>query len=286
MSANDSVITLGFSPCPNDTFIFDALVNHRIDTDGISFDVCIADVEELNRKALQGDLDVSKLSISAYMHVMQQYVLLDSGSAMGFGNGPLLIAMKEIPLEQISSLKIAIPGIYTTANLLFSIAFPEANNKEEYLFSEIEDAVISGNADVGVIIHESRFTYQAKGLKELLDLGAFWEGLSQAPIPLGGIAVRRDMDVQVQRKIERLIRKSIEFARQNPEASKQFVNDHAQVKDSGVTEKHISTFVNDFSISLGEEGRRAIFLLILESVRERIIPEQTLRDDIFVRNEE
>jgi 1,4-dihydroxy-6-naphthoate synthase len=187
-------LTLGFSPCPNDTFIFDALVNKKIDTEGLDFDVRLEDVETLNQWAMQGRLDVSKISYGVLPLVLDQYELLDAGGALGKGVGPLLIARRPIPLDDISRCSIAIPGQRTTAHLLFSLAFPAASHKEFMTFSGIEDAVLAGKVDCGVIIHENRFTYQHKGLTKLLDLGEFWEKETGAPIPLGGIVLRRGQD--------------------------------------------------------------------------------------------
>ncbi|MFI5151278.1 MAG: 1,4-dihydroxy-6-naphthoate synthase [Bacteroidia bacterium] len=251
---------MGFSPCPNDCFIFDALIHKRIDTEGLEFDVVMEDVEALNRKAMQGSIAITKLSYHALAYLTQSYALLDAGSALGFGVGPLLIARKEIPelKERIGGMKIAIPGNLTTANFLLSLAFPEAKNKTEMLFSDIEEAVISGKVDAGLIIHENRFTYADKGLHKLMDLGAYWESVAHAPIPLGGIVINRSLDLNMQQKVGRLIRKSVEYAFANPMASRNFVKANAQEMDEAVMQKHIDLYVNKYSISLGEEGRAAV----------------------------
>ena len=249
-------LTLGFSPCPNDTFIFDALVHHKIDTEGLGFDVVFADVEQLNVWALEGKLDITKLSFNAFTHCVHDYALLDSGSALGRNCGPLLIKNPTTTLT--SESKIAIPGKYTTANMLLGIAYPEYQNKVQMLFSEIENDVINGKVDAGLIIHENRFTYQEKGLEKVRDLGGFWEEQTGLPIPLGGIVVKRNLPFEIQKKIERVLRKSVEYAFENRESSSEFVIVHAQEMETEVIDAHINLYVNEFSISLGEVGRRAV----------------------------
>lgn len=254
-------LSLGFSPCPNDTFIFDALVNGKIDTEGLQFDTRLEDVETLNKWALQGKLDITKLSFAAGLRVADKYRLLNSGSALGRGCGPLLIAREPLSPEQISSLKIAIPGENTTANLLFSIAYPHAKNKEIMVFSDIEQAVISGRADAGVIIHENRFTYQQKGLVKITDLGAFWEEKTGHPIPLGGIFIRKDIPEATARQVDALIAKSLQFSFANYPTLAPYVKEHAQEMDEQVMRQHIELYVNDFSLDLGEQGHKAIEVL-------------------------
>ena len=256
-------LTLGFSSCPNDTFIFDALVHHKIDTEGLEFEVVFADVEQLNNWAFQAKLDITKLSYNAFTHCINDYVLLDSGSALGNNCGPLLIKKQNTILTKES--KIAIPGKYTTANMLLSIAFPKHNNKVEILFSEIENQVIEGIVDAGLIIHESRFTYKEKGLEKVKDLGEFWEEETGLPIPLGGIVVKRELPFSEQKKIERVLRKSVEYAFANPSSSTEYVKYHAQEMEKEVVDAHISLYVNEYSISLGEKGRRAVELLFKKS---------------------
>jgi 1,4-dihydroxy-6-naphthoate synthase len=264
-------LSLGFSPCPNDCFIFDALVHGRIDTEGLEFDVVLADVEALNRRAFSGTIDITKLSYHAYAHLTDTYVLLNAGSALGFGVGPLLIAKTQIPVSRIPDASIAIPGKYTTANFLFSLAFPGAMNKQELLFSEIEEAVLSGKVDAGVIIHENRFTYQQKGLKKIMDLGEWWETEVKAAIPLGGIAAKRSLPDEVKHQVDRLIRKSVEFAFANPDASRSFVKAHAQEMSEEVMKKHIELYVNRYSIDLGAEGRRAVEVLFSRARQAGVI---------------
>lgn len=275
-------LSLGFSPCPNDCFIFDALVNGKIDTEGLLFDVCIADVEELNKRACspthlnQGKekLDISKLSFAAYFRGAGDYILLNSGSALGFGVGPLLISKESITdfKTEIPKLKIAIPGKFTTASFLFSLAFPTAKNINEMLFSEIEESVLKGKADAGVIIHENRFTYQQKGLKKVIDLGEWWEKQTGAPIPLGGIAIKRNIHDDLKQKADRIIRKSVEYAFANPESSIDFVKKHAQEMNDEVIKKHIGLYVNKYSVDLGPEGKKAVEILRTKAFEKREAP--------------
>jgi 1,4-dihydroxy-6-naphthoate synthase len=259
-------LTLGFSPCPNDTFIFDALVHHKVDTEGLEFEVVFADVEQLNKWAFQGKLDITKLSYNAFTHCVKEYALLDSGSALGNNCGPLLIKKPTTILTEES--KIAIPGKYTTANMLLGIAFPKYENKVETLFSEIENEVLNGKVDAGLIIHENRFTYQDKGLEKVKDLGEFWETETGLPIPLGGIVVKRSLPLEVQKKIERVLRKSVDYAFAHPNSSADYVKCHAQEMEKQVVDAHIVLYVNDYSISLGEQGKKAVELLFEKSGKE------------------
>ncbi len=251
-------LTLGFSPCPNDTFIFDALVHQKVDTEGLEFEVQLGDVEWLNQKALKAELDITKLSYHAYMYLTTPYILLKSGSALGNNCGPLLIAKEEIPLEDIPNKTIAIPGVYTTANFLLKSRFPNAQILQEVVFCDIEKMVLSGEVDAGLIIHENRFTYQDKGLVKLLDLGQWWEQTTLLPIPLGGIVTRRSFDIDLQQKINRVVRRSLEFAFANPFSSLPYVQCHAQEMNKDVMKKHIDLYVNKYSLDLGEKGKAAI----------------------------
>lgn len=255
-------LTLGFSPCPNDTFIFDALVNKKIDTEGLEFEAQLEDVQTLNQWALQDRLDVSKISYGVLPLLMDRYDLLDAGGALGKGVGPLLISRSPKPLADIGNAVIAIPGEQTTAHLLFSLAFPNARNKRFMIFSDIEDAVLSGKVDCGVIIHENRFTYQKKGLTKLLDLGEFWEKETGAPIPLGGIVIRRNAPSSLPAKVNRLIRKSLEHAFTNYPALPDYVKEHAQEMDETVMRQHIDLYVNNYSLTLGRDGENAISTLL------------------------
>lgn len=254
--------TLGFSPCPNDTFIFDALVNKKIDTEGLDFDIFLEDVQTLNQWAMQGKLDISKISYGVLPLVLDRYRLLEAGGALGKGVGPLLISRKPMPLEAVAASTIAIPGQQTTAHLLFSLAFPDAGGKRFMVFSEIEDAVLSGSVDCGVIIHENRFTYAQKGLTKLMDLGEYWEQQTGAPIPLGGIVMREQLDPALSQKVNRLIRKSLEYAFSNYPTLSGYVKEHAQEMDETVMRQHIDLYVNNYSLSLGQDGQTAIETLL------------------------
>ncbi|GAB3925049.1 1,4-dihydroxy-6-naphthoate synthase [Mucilaginibacter myungsuensis] len=276
-------LTLGFSPCPNDTFIFDALIHHKIDTEGLDFEVFYEDVETLNQKAFRGDLDVTKLSYHAYAYMTERYVLLDSGSALGFGVGPMLISKQDISVDDLKAnpnFKIGIPGKYTTANFLLGLAFPEAVNKEILVFSDIENAVLDGRVDIGLIIHENRFTYLDKGLKKVIDLGDYWEKQTGCAIPLGGIVANRNLPEDVLHKLNRVLRRSVEFAFANPKSGLEFIRSHAQEMSEEVMYKHIDLYVNQYSVELGAEGRKAIKLMFDTALEKGIIPE--IKADIFL----
>ena len=254
-------LTLGFSPCPNDTFIFDALVNAKIDTGDIEFKYVMEDVETLNLWAGEGRLDITKLSYNTYLHTVDKYALLYSGSALGEGVGPLLVARKELDLNDIEKFNIAIPGIKTTANLLLTLAYPQAKHKTEMTFSDIETAVLSGRCDAGLIIHEGRFTYQQKGLHKLLDLGAWWEQATQAAIPLGGIVMRRSFGQALCARIDALIKESLAFSWRTYPLLSPFVTANAQEMEEDVMRKHIELYVNEYTNNLGEKGKSAITTL-------------------------
>lgn len=252
-------LTLGFSPCPNDTFIFDALVNGKIDTGELTFDVVLEDVQTLNEWALAGKLAISKISYGVWPLLQDQYSLLESGGALGKGVGPLLISKKPVAnLAEIDQMRIAVPGINTTAHMLFSMAFPNAQQKQFMVFHEIEQAVIDGKVDAGVIIHENRFTYQDKGLVKLMDLGENWEQALQCPIPLGGIVVRNDVEAMLRQKINGYIKASVQYAFTNYPTLAPYVKQHAQEMSEAVMRQHIDLYVNDFSIGLGADGHKAV----------------------------
>ncbi len=253
-------LTLGFSPCPNDTFIFDALVNKKIDTGGLEFDVVLQDVETLNQWALEGKLDITKLSFPAFFKSLEHYTLLNAGSALGKGVGPLLItdSQQEITNEEINQASIALPGANTTANLLFSFAYPEAKDKRFMLFSAIEEALVNKETDLGVIIHENRFTYQQKGLRKVKDLGEYWEERMELPLPLGGIAINQWVKRSLALKVNELIRKSLDFAFKNYPLIPDYVKQHSQEMSEDVMRQHIDLYVNNYSLELGEEGKLAI----------------------------
>lgn len=270
-------LSLGFSPCPNDTFIFDALIHKKIDTEGLDFEVFFDDVETLNQKVFRNEPDISKLSFHAFAYATKNYALLDAGSALGYGVGPLLISRTDdVTADRVrrdsERLTVGIPGRYTTANFLLSLAFPDLLNKKEMLFSDIESSLTAGSIDLGLIIHENRFTYEQKGLVKVIDLGDFWEKETGEPIPLGGIVINRRIDPEVQVKVNRLIRKSIEFAFANPASAISFIKEHAQTMEEDVMYKHIKLYVNDFSLSLEGRGKSAVRTLFNKAKELKLIP--------------
>ena len=279
-------LTLGFSPCPNDTFIFDALIHHKIETEGLTFEVSYEDVETLNNKAFRGDLDITKLSYHAFAYAAKDYELLDAGSALGFGVGPLLITKDAKIAEQLqallrdgatlpdllAALRVGIPGKYTTANFLLGLAFPQLQNKEELVFSDIESALLEERIDLGLIIHENRFTYQQKGLHKVVDLGDYWEGKTGFPIPLGGIVVKRSLDSALKLKLNRLVAESVRYAFANPKSGLDYIKEHAQEMQEEVIYKHIELYVNAYSENLGDEGRKAIQYLFDQARELNLVP--------------
>ncbi len=278
-------LSLGFSPCPNDTYIFDALIHQKIDTSGLDFEVEYFDVETLNQKAFKKELAITKLSYHAFAYAVEDYELLDAGSALGFGVGPLLITKnkalaeelmeyvgKDLP-DKFRDLVIAIPGKYTTANFLLGLAFPQLENKQELVFSDIEEAVLENRADLGLIIHENRFTYQDKGLYKVVDLGDFWEKTTDSPIPLGGIVVRRDLPKEIKEKVNRLIHESVEYAFAHPKSGIEYIRSHAQEMEEAVMYKHIELYVNRYSSDLGCAGRAAIEKMFEQAKGLKLIPE-------------
>jgi 1,4-dihydroxy-6-naphthoate synthase len=274
-------LKIGFSPCPNDTFMFHALVHNLVDTEGLEFNVMLADVEDLNRKAFNEELDITKISYHALGLLLNKYYLLQTGSALGKNCGPILISKKEIgnSAEFVNPLKIAIPGKYTTANFLLSIAYPDAKNKTEIIFSKIEELVLKGEFDAGVIIHENRFTYQEKGLHKIIDLGEYWEETTHNLIPLGGIAASRKLPIEIIKKFERVLKRSIEYAFDNPSAAITYIRKHAQEMEEEVMYNHIRLYVNRYSIELGNEGREAISNMFRIASEKAIIP--LFKENIF-----
>jgi 1,4-dihydroxy-6-naphthoate synthase len=277
-------LTLGFSPCPNDTFIFDALVNKKIDTEGLEFEAILEDVETLNQWAVQGNLDITKLSFPAYFQSLDNYVLLNAGSALGKGVGPILISKyaAENTDSAITNQSIAIPGINTTANLLLSFAFPAATNKIPMIFSAIEEAVLTGKTDLGVIIHENRFTYQQKGLHKVMDLGENWEDKMKAPIPLGGIAISQSIKRTTALKVNALIRKSLEYAFSNYPLITEYVKQHSQEMNEEVMRQHIDLYVNNYSLDLGTDGKEAITTLFTIFKKINSLPDDDTTIPIFL----
>ncbi len=254
-------MTLGFSPCPNDTFMLHAMLHGLVDTEGISFEPHIADVQELNELAINNTLDITKISYLSYLQLLPHYHMLTSGSALGFGVGPLLISKNEITAQAFlenSNLKIALPGKNTTAHFLFSYFAENHKNKEFIIFSDIEKEILEDKIDAGVIIHENRFTYHNRGLNKIVDLGTFWEQHTHLPIPLGGIAVKRNTDEALKKKINRIIHRSVAYAFSHPDASRVYVHAHAQEMEQEVQQQHIALYVNDFSLDQGPKGTAAV----------------------------
>jgi 1,4-dihydroxy-6-naphthoate synthase len=264
-------LTIGFSPCPNDTFIFDAMIHGKVDTRDLTFDYVLEDVATLNKWAEEGRLDITKLSYSTFLHTVNQYALLHTGSALGKGVGPLLIANSQLDLSDAVNFKIAIPGFNTTANLLLSLAYPQAKNKTEIVFSEIEAGVLDGTYDAGLIIHESRFTYAQKGLTKLIDLGDWWEHTMNAAIPLGGIVIKRSYDAALCVTVDAVIKDSLKYAWDHYPKLSPFVAEHAQEMDESVMRQHIELYVNDYSTDLGEEGRKAVITLFEQAKKSGLV---------------
>jgi len=283
-------LSLAYSPCPNDTFAFHAMVHNLVDTEGLTFSVELADVEQLNKSAAAGKFDVCKLSYHAFFYICDNYAMLRSGSALGYNNGPLFVTRQEtvslfnkdgsINRSKLDGLKVAIPGEKTTAALLLKVAYPECVKLTPILFSQIEERVLSREFDAGVLIHEGRFTYEKKGLKLIDDLGSFWQTHTGAPVPLGGIAISRKFSNDVQQKVNRVLKRSIQFALKNPEISKDYVCENARELDMDIQKKHIELFVNDYSTDIGEVGENAVYLLYNKILE--IEPQIIKRDNLFI----
>jgi 1,4-dihydroxy-6-naphthoate synthase len=260
--------------------MFEAMVHHKVDTEGLSFAPRLADIEALNYAALRGEAVITKLSYHAYAHVSDRYKVLPSGSALGHGNGPLLVSRRVVSPVELPEVAVAIPGYYTTAALLLKIVFPQVSRLYECLFSDIEKAVVSGAVDAGTLIHEGRFTYADKGLRLVADLGEQWEQRTQQAIPLGCVAVSRRLDEALQQRIARVVRRSIDFAFRYPQESAAFVKQHAQELSSHVTAQHIALYVTDYSLDLGDDGRRAVDVFFEEALRAGAIMKAP--EEVFV----
>ena len=265
-------LTVAFSPCPNDTFMFHAWVNGLIDTQGHQFKIRMADVEELNQSAMKQEADITKLSFAAFAHLADRYELLTSGAALGHQCGPLLVSKHNFKWEELPQLKIVIPGKFTTANLLLTMFAPDVKNKKELLFSDIENEVLTEKADAGLVIHESRFTYHLRGLKKIADLGELWEHKYKCPLPLGCIAVKKSLPPEVKMQLNKLMHDSVVYAMKNPKASAHFIGQHAQEMDISVQQQHISLYVNQWSKELGETGKMAIRKLLAEGEIAGLLP--------------
>jgi 1,4-dihydroxy-6-naphthoate synthase len=265
-------LKIGFSPCPNDTFMFNALVNGVIDTGDLKLIPVIADVEQLNKLALNGELDVTKLSLNAFAFASQHYQILNAGSALGYNCGPLLVSKSKFSVSDLAKCRTAIPGKYTTANLLLSIFFPEVKEKTEIVFSEIESAVLSGNVHAGLLIHENRFTYMQRGLHKIVDLGEVWHEQTGMPIPLGCIAIKKNLGKEIKSKVDKLISESVMMAFRNPEQTMPYVKQHAQEMSEEVMIQHIKLYVTASSVDMKMEGRNAIEFLLRKGNELNLLP--------------
>ncbi|HUZ59009.1 MAG TPA: 1,4-dihydroxy-6-naphthoate synthase [Hanamia sp.] len=279
--------TLGFSPCPNDTFIFDALVNKKINTGDFHFNVRLEDVETLNNLAKNEVLDFTKISYGVLPIIVKKYIVLNSGGALGKGVGPLLISKKPVDFKDVEKYTIAIPGENTTAHLLFTLAFPNAKNKVFKRYDEIENSVLHSENVLGVIIHENRFTYMDKGLYKIIDLGNFWEEKTSFSIPLGGIVAKRNIDEKTLMEVDALIKESMEYAFEHYPLISDYVKEHSQEMEVGVMKKHIDLYVNNYSINLGNDGRKAVqkFMEIYRNTREKADQSVITDEELFVEEE-
>jgi 1,4-dihydroxy-6-naphthoate synthase len=269
----DRPLSLAYSPCPNDTYIFDALAHDRIDAGGLTFNITLADVESLNQAAAAGLYDITKLSVAAFGHVSETYGMLGAGAALGRGCGPLLVARKGTRLEEISGKAIAVPGMWTTAYLLLALFMEHPPHATAMTFDQIMPAVQAGKYDAGVIIHEGRFTYETYGLTCLADLGQWWESVSGLPIPLGCIAIRRSLGAITAGKMTSAIRASITHARRHPGDALPYIRANAREMDDAVIHQHIALYVNEFSMDLGDEGLGAVAALLDRARQTGIVPE-------------
>ncbi|MEO9070730.1 MAG: 1,4-dihydroxy-6-naphthoate synthase [Ginsengibacter sp.] len=279
--------TLGFSPCPNDTFIFDALVNKKINTGDFDFNVRLEDVETLNNLAKNEILDLTKISYGVLPLIAKNYIVLNSGGALGKGVGPLLISKKPVEFKDVEKYTISIPGENTTAHLLFSLAFPHAKKKVFTRYDEIENSVLHSENVLGVIIHENRFTYMDKGLHKIIDLGNFWEEKTSFPIPLGGIVGKRNIDKKTLMEVDSLIKESMEYAFEHYPLISDYVKEHSQEMEVEVMKKHIDLYVNNYSINLGNDGRNAVqkFMEIYRSTRENADQSVIADRELFLEEE-
>ncbi len=278
----DKKLKLAYSTCPNDTFIFYALAHNAIDCGELKFEIELADVETLNQYARAGVYDISKLSFAAIGHLIEEYALLGSGAAMGRGCGPLLVAKPGFDIEKLSFKKIAVPGMWTTAHMLLGLYLSEKPRAVPMPFEKIMPAIQKDEYDCGVIIHEGRFTYGEYGLVRIIDLGEWWEEKISLPVPLGGIAVRRDITSAVAKKIEELIQSSVKYSFNHREKANNYIKKHAQEMSSEVIRRHIDLYVNDFTLNLGKEGEEAVNTLFRMARDSKILPES--KSPIFIKD--
>ena len=268
-------LSLGYSPCPNDTFIFYPLVHGLVDCQGFSFTERLEDVETLNQLALQGELDITKIYYHMLGFIRHDYCLLRSGGALGRGCGPLVVSRRFSQMEELRGKRIAVPGRYTTAYLLLRLFDPKLDNIVLLPFHEIMGAVANGEVDAGVIIHESRFTFTDYGLKKLLDLGDWWENETGHPIPLGGIVAKRTLGEKTIAALERSLKSSVEYALAHPDEADDYIRAHSQEMSDEVCAAHIDLYVNSFSLDLGVEGKRAVTALISRAEAAGLVPRST-----------
>lgn len=264
-------LTIGFSPCPNDTFIFNGLVNGAVTVPGYEIQAQLHDVETLNQMAFDGELDVTKLSFFAWLMVKDHYRRLSSGGALGYGCGPVVISRKRLSVDDMANCRVALPGKWTTAHLLFRLWAPQARERVFLPYDQIFSALETGRADCGVIIHESRFVFEQAGFHPVVDLGAWWEAQTGLPIPLGCIAAHKRLPEALPGQLEAAIGRSIEMARQDPEAAMPYILAHAQEISPEVLQAHIQTFVNDFSLDLGPTGQAAVTALAQKAKQAGIL---------------
>ena len=276
-------LKLGYSPCPNDTFIFYAMVHGKIETLDLYFNEMLLDVEELNRKAINKELDLSKVSYNVFGHVSREYLFLRSGGALGRGCGPLLIAKKRYSINELKGKIIAVPGIHTTAYLLLQLLSPSVIRESSILevpFNEIINSVSNGTVDAGLIIHESRFTYALYGLHKIVDLGEWWEGETGLPIPLGGIIARRSLGYELTGRINSIIKTSIEYAYSHRSEPMNYIQENSQELSSDIINQHINLYVNDYSFDIGDDGEKAARELLLRAANAGIM--QKVKGNIFI----
>jgi 1,4-dihydroxy-6-naphthoate synthase len=275
-------LSIGYSPCPNDTFIFYALIHGKVDTKNLTFREQLLDVEILNQMAVRTELDITKISYHAFGHVHKKYLLLRAGGALGRGCGPVVISKNEFTMEELRSKKIAIPGRLTTAFLLLQLYDPSFKSASFSVmpFHRIIESVSSGDADAGLIIHESRFTFPSHGLKQIIDLGEWWENETGFPIPLGGIIAKRSLGEGLNKKINKIIRTSVEYAFHNRTEPTDYIREHSQELSEDVIKQHIDLYVNDFSVDAGEDGRKAVTELLSRALQAGIIPD--IKERLFI----
>lgn len=266
-------LSLGYSTCPNDTFIFHALAHNLIDCGDLTFNITLKDVETLNQDARTGKFDISKLSFAAIGHLQDTYSILRSGAALGRGCGPLVVARPGFNLMELNSKRVAVPGNWTTACMLLGLYMSERPDAVPMPFDQIMPAVAKGEFDFGLIIHEGRFTYKEYGLINLLDLGQWWEHKTSLPIPLGGISIRKDISTEIAKQVEAAVRDSVRYALNNKNAANDYIKKYAIELKPSVIRQHIDLYVNEFTIDLGQEGIAAIETLFTMARDRKIIPD-------------